>query len=320
MASILVVGAGAVGLGLGSALLQAGERVTFVARGDTAAALRGAGCARRGILGEHTFRPDTFGVIETPSQLREPPDTLLVATKSTASAEVARDLAAVPAIARSPAPIVLAQNGLGNAEIFFEHFVPERVFNARVITGFRRDALHCVEITVHADAVRVGSLSGRDPDPVAGFAEALSRGGIPAATTPDIGAWLWAKVLYNCALNPLGALLGVPYGELARGESTRRLMELVVREVFAVMRACGGSTHWQDADAYLAHFYETLLPATAGHESSMLQDVRASRRTEIDALCGEIATRGAAENVPTPVNQALTRLIHALEPALPRPA
>jgi 2-dehydropantoate 2-reductase len=45
----------------------------------------------------------------------------------------------------------------------------------------------------------------------------------------------------------------------------------------------------------------------------MLQDVQAGRRTEIDALCGEVARRGAHRGVPTPVNEALTVLVRALE-------
>ena len=56
-----------------------------------------------------------------------------------------------------------------------------------------------------------------------------------------------------------------------------------------------------------------LLPPTREHESSMLQDVRAGRRTEIDSLCGEIARRGKATGVATPTNDALNELVRAIE-------
>jgi 2-dehydropantoate 2-reductase len=308
----LVVGAGAVGVGLGSALLAAGEPVVFAARGDTARALREAGCARGGIFGEVAFAPGAFAVIAGPAELRAPPASVLVATKTFTSREVAASLARSSAIASGDAPIVLAHNGLGSAETFCEHFPPRRIYNARVITGFRRSGPSRVEVTVHAEPILIGSLFGGDPARVAPLARAIALGGIPAETTAEIGSWLWAKLLFNCALNPLGAILGVPYGELGRGEAPRRLMDRVVREIFAVMQAEGASTRWPDADAYLAHFYAELLPSTALHESSMLQDVRAGRPTEIDALCGEVARRGADRSVPAPVNEALAALIRAL--------
>jgi 2-dehydropantoate 2-reductase len=288
-----------------------------VARGDTARALLASGCERRGLFGTASFPPDRFSVVAEPAELREPPATVLVATKSFTSGAVARSLADTPEIASGQAPIVLAQNGLGNAEIFCERFAPGRVWNARVITGFRRVEPHCVEITVHADPILLGSLFGESHERLAGLAEAIARGGIPAETTPAIGEWLWAKALYNCALNPLGAILRLPYGAVGREQRSRNLMDCVVREVFDVMAACGERTRWADADDYLRFFYETLLPATAEHESSMLQDVRAGRRTEIDALCGEIVRRGDRAGVPTPVNDALAQLVRSLEPDTP---
>lgn len=309
----LVIGAGPVGLGLGTALLAAGEHVVFVARGDSAEALREHGCERSGIFGSARFEPDEFTVVESLEGIRRFPDTVLVATKSFASEELARELASTPEIALSPAPVVLLQNGLGNAETFCTRFPSERVWNARIITGFRLANPHRVAITVHAEPILLGNLAGAPPQQLAPLAEAITRGGIPAETTPEIGEWLWAKALYNCALNPLGAILGQPYGALGRAKRTRMLMELIVREVFEVMQACGERTRWPDAEHYLEHFYDTLLPATAEHESSMLQDVRAGRRTEIDALCGEIARRGERVGVPTPVNASMTQLIHSLE-------
>lgn len=317
----LLVGAGAVGIGLGTTLLAAGEAVGFVARGATAEALARDGCARTGLFGDVAFAPSRFRVFASAKDARGPLDAVWVATKSWASADVADALAAAPAVQTDDAPIVLAQNGLGNAEIFAARFPADRVFNASVITGFRRRRPHQVEVTVHADPILLGGLTrGCDLERLRPLARALARGGIPADTTPDFEAELWAKVLYNCALNPLGALLGVAYGELGRRERTRLLMRRVVEEVFAVMRAEGAHTRWPGPEAWLRHFHATLLPATGGHESSMLQDVRAGRRTEIDALCGEIARRGARHGLDTPVNQALAVLVRALEARATQPA
>ena len=77
----------------------------------------------------------------------------------------------------------------------------------------------------------------------------------------------------------------------------------------------GLQTHWASAESYLEVFYRDLLPPTAGHESSMLQDLRAGRPTEIDALSGAVTRLGRELGVATPINAALVALIHAAEQA-----
>ena len=309
----VIVGAGAVGLGVGSALLTAGEPVTFVARGETARALRESGCERTGLFGARHCAPVRYEVISELAALRAPARSVLVATKAFATRDVASALAGHPALAAGDVPIVSFQNGLGNAEALAERLEPSRVFSATILIGFRRTAPQRVDVTVCAKPIQVGSLFGADLAPIAGLVSAIAAGGIPAETNVDIARELWEKALYNCALNPLGALLAVPYGELARQPETREIMRSVIEEIFTVVHASGERLHWPDAERYLAHFYQVLLPPTRDHESSMLQDVRAGRRTEIDSLCGEIARRGRSLGVPTPTNAALHQLVRALE-------
>jgi 2-dehydropantoate 2-reductase len=87
----------------------------------------------------------------------------------------------------------------------------------------------------------------------------------------------------------------------------------VVREIFEVLAKAGLATHWDSADAYLELFHTQLLPATRQHESSMLQDLRAGRRSEIDALCGAVVELAAAAGIEAPVNAALATLIRAID-------
>ena len=70
---------------------------------------------------------------------------------------------------------------------------------------------------------------------------------------------------------------------------------------------------WPDDAAYRDVFYGRLVPSTAAHRSSMLQDLDRGRRTEIDAINGAVAARGAARGVAAPANEALTHLVRARE-------
>ena len=207
----------------------------------------------------------------------------------------------------------MCQNGWGNAETFTTFFEQERVYNARIITGFQRPNKHTVVITVHADAIRVGSLFGVSSSCMERLCESIKKGGIPCEVTDEIGKYLWAKMLYNCALNPLGALLDVPYGVLAEEQSTRRIMGHIVQEVFAVMTAAGYQTHFQMPDAFLDVFYSTLVPDTAQHRSSTLQDIKAGKRTEIDALNGAVIELAEKLGIDVPYNSVVYNLVKFLE-------
>jgi 2-dehydropantoate 2-reductase len=120
-------------------------------------------------------------------------------------------------------------------------------------------------------------------------------------------------MLYNCALNPLGAILEVPYGALGSTGWTRAIMEDVFDEVFVVLCAAGYSTNWQTASDYAQVFYERLLPPTRDHESSMLQDLKAGRPTEIESLSLAVVALAEANGLDAPVNRTLGRVIRARE-------
>src|SRR6185436_979262 len=105
------------------------------------------------------------------------------------------------------------------------------------------------------------------------WAERIAGAGVPAEYVPDVHAHLWAKVFYNAALNPLGALFGVPYGALAADPDTRAIMDAVIDEGYAVARARGVTPLVPTAAAYREAFYGQLVPSTAHHRSSMLQDL-----------------------------------------------
>ena len=311
----VVIGAGGVGLALGSCLHASGHPVHFVVKnGDAPHPLEREGLTRRGIFGSVVVPGAEIAVTRSIFELEgSAPDFVLVCTKTTAVPEVADGLGTVwPALDSEPT-IVLCQNGWGSAERFAASLPRDRIYNARVITGFSRRSPSSVDVTVHAEAIHIGSLFGEPPERAEKLAAAIDTGGIPCRTTPDIEADLLAKLLYNCLLNPLGALAGVPYGVLAESAETRRIMETVAHEIFAVLDASERRTHWTSADAYLETFYRDLLPPTAEHESSMLQDLAAGRPTEIDALSGAVVRMASAEDIDAPVNLALTSLVHAAE-------
>jgi 2-dehydropantoate 2-reductase len=311
---ILLYGAGAVGLGLASCLLKTGQQVDLIARGETVAALQQNGLQRTGLFGNVTAAPNSFGAYASLNELPQNDyDFILVCTKSFDTRTAAEQIAAIPFLKHASTPIVLCQNGWGNAEIFAEQFPTSRIKSGRVITGFRRPHKHQVDITVHADAIHLGSLFDDDVSGLEPLSAAIDAGGIPCGVTSTISKDLWAKMLYNCMLNGLSTVFDVPYGLLGESPHTRELMESIAQEVVAVMTAAGYVTHWASAEDYIDTFYKHQLPPTYNHEPSMLQDIRAGKRTEIDALNSAVVQLGQQHGIATPTNTTLTRMIQFME-------
>ena len=312
--TVLIYGGGAVGLGLASFLLNSRVEVDIIARENTVAALRVSGLLRKGLFGSYHVEPQAFHAF---SSLEEVPrrqyDYILVCTKSFDSLPAAQDLARNGWLFGRNTRIVLFQNGWGNAEIFASMFDTKRIYSARVITGFRRPAPNEVMVTVHADAIHIGSLFGGSPTELEELCELVTQCGIACQVTDDIGKDLWAKMLYNCALNPLSAVLDVPYGALAANGFTKGLMNGIVEEIFAVMAASGYQTHWVTPGEFLTVFYGKLVPDTAEHKSSTLQDILAHKKTEIDALNGAVIKMAAEHQIAVPYNTAIYSVVKFLE-------
>jgi 2-dehydropantoate 2-reductase len=310
----LIYGGGAVGLGLASCLLRSKALVDIIARKETVIALQGSGLVRTGIFGCYHAEPSAFDSYTSLDRIKNKTyDYILVCTKSYDSHKAAIDLSEHKYLFGRKTKIVLFQNGWGNAEEFTSFFDRKIVYNARVITGFQRKKPSEVTITVHADSIHIGSLFGADFSNVGDLSEYINSGDIPCQTTDRIDKDIWAKMLYNCALNPLGAILDVPYGKLAEQDFTRLIMDGIAEEVFKVMTLAGYQSHWQTAKDFLEIFYAKLLPDTAEHKSSTLQDIAAKKPTEIEALNGAVIKLAEKFAVDVPYNLVVYNIIKFIE-------
>ncbi len=312
---VLVAGAGALGSLYGGFLRRAGHDVALVGRRPHLDAIGRDGLAIEGIFGDHVARG--FELAEEPSELSGRFDLVIVAVKSYAVGAIAPAIA--PLVADDGAVLSL-QNGLGNLETIAESVGRERVLGAPVLIGAALPAPGRVRVTVYAKPVKTGP-----PWPEGSVASArrwagiLDAAGVPSEPTEHLFPFLWEKMLYNAPLNALGAILGLPYGALAERSDSRAVMDDVIAEGFAVARAEGAELLWTTVDECRRHFYERLLPPTAGHRSSMLQDIERGRPTEIEALNGYIARRGAELDAPAPVNATLAGIVRILEGRAPSP-
>lgn len=309
--NFLIIGAGGVGIGLASSLKSQGVNVSIFARGETAKSIRENGIKRIGLFTHYSF--DTVNVYKDYNDIKEQFDYICIASKTTANKDIADNLKNHKDILKSTGKIIIFQNGFGNDEEYLKYFTKKQVYCARVITGFKRPERYVSEVTVYTEPILLGSLQNQPIESLKEVADLITASGIRCELTHELDKYLWAKMLYNCTLNPLGAILNVTYGQLTENEYTLEIMNNIIDEIFEVIKASPYETLWESADEYKDIFYSKLIPDTYNHYSSTHQDIQKRIPTEIDSLNGKVIALGKIHKVNVKTNRIIYNMIKAIE-------
>lgn len=308
---ILVYGAGAIGCVFGGFLSRQHD-VTLLGRSRIVHSIRRHGLLITGIWGRHRFHSLKTVTDRQAIPKSLPFDLILLTVKSYDTASAAAELRH---LAGPHTKILSLQNGLGNLEELTKKLGASAVLGGRVIFGAETlwigsEHKFCVKITVSAEPTSIGEAHKRIKTArVVQIAKVFAKAGIPCHPTANIQQVLWAKVIYNCALNPLASFLGCHYGYLGQSEDTRKLMEAIIREIYELAAAEKIKLNPTTSDAYIRIFYKKLLPRTFHHHPSMLQDLRNGKPTEIMALNGAVVRLAQEHGVQVPVNRFCMKLI-----------
>lgn len=201
-------------------------------------------------------------------------------------------------------PILTLQNGLGNVETLCS-----LVGSHQVLAGATYEAAHClsegVVRHVASGLTRFGAWTSCETQ----IAEqVLRQADFSVEVTEAPGQTIWEKTIINAGINPLTAILNVCNGALLQIPEARQLMRDLVVEAVKVATSEGYRFPFS-----LIERTEEVCLATGKNISSMLQDMRAGKKTEIDAICGEILDRAQIAGLPAPRTRVVWQLIKALE-------
>jgi len=120
---------------------------------------------------------------------------------------------------------------------------------------------------------------------------------------------VWIKLLVNVAINPVCSIAGVRNGALLEVPDLWEQALAAMQEAAVVAEASGVDL----GDLVIEDYLRQVAGATAGNRCSMLQDVMAGRKTEIDELCGAVVSQGESVGVPTPRNAMLHALVRGIQ-------
>jgi 2-dehydropantoate 2-reductase len=139
--------------------------------------------------------------------------------------------------------------------------------------------------------------------------EAFDQADIPCQVPDDMKRMLWWKLMINAGINQASAVLRAPYGVFHVSQDARNLMEALMREVIELAGVLGINLVEED----LEKWYGFLMQLSPEGKSSMLQDVEAGRKTEVEIFGGKICELGRQHGVDTPVNRTVLQIIKVME-------
>lgn len=139
--------------------------------------------------------------------------------------------------------------------------------------------------------------------------EAFDEVGIETVIPENMWEKLWWKFMINVGANQVSAVLTTPYGELRSMKETKELMASAMKEVIAVAKEEGVNLR----EEQITEFFKVLQQLSPENKTSMLQDIEAHRKTEVEIFAGSVCELGRKHGISTPVNETLYRMIRTLE-------
>lgn len=133
--------------------------------------------------------------------------------------------------------------------------------------------------------------------------------GIDYEIPDDIIYSLWLKFMLNVSANQVSAVLRYNFGQMLNNEKCMKFLSDVMKEVQTIAKAEGV----KNTDTMLDEAMRTIKTMLPEGRTSMLQDIEAGRRTEVDMFAGTIIELGKKHNIPTPFNNVLKSLIEIIE-------
>jgi len=301
--TVLIVGCGAIGGIFAAALDSVARVVVYDTHADHVRAIRDEGLRITGL----TQRVARVEAVDQVAPLaRHVFDAVLFLTKSKATPAA---LAALKPVLAGRPLLVTFQNGMGNSEALLEGCA------APVARGVTMEAGRYlgpgrIEHLIHGQSNSLGPVRG-SLEELRWLGELLTAAGIPTEVVADPMDAVWSKFVFNCVMNPIGALLlGV---NSARYESPEvcALIDEMAQECVAVVRALGG--HFAaDPMGYVKQVRSGARPMSR-HGGSMALDIARGAPTEIDELTGYIVAQGERLGVPVNACRTVYRLVKGLE-------
>lgn len=237
--------------------------------------------------------------------LTESPDLILVCVKN-------HHLEAIsPILKKAAGPdtiIISVLNGIGS-EKYLEEILPKSKVLYSAVLGM--DAVKENESLTFTKRGKflIGNGDNKSSPQLLKTCHFLKENNLEYIVPEDIHKEIWYKWMINIGVNQVSAISGAPYGLFQTDKRVQNLMEMAMREVILIAEAEKVSL----SEADLERWYPVLHTLGPDGKTSMLQDIEANRKTEVESFSGELLKKAAILGLKVPVNETLYNLIKTRE-------
>jgi 2-dehydropantoate 2-reductase len=287
-----IFGTGGVGGYFGGRLAQAGQDVTFIARGRHLASITESGLRVDSIGGD--FRVENVKATDSPQSVGEV-DVVLVATKAWQLTESFEQL---KYLVGKQTMIIPLLNGVEHIDLLVDLFGKRVLGGSCRISSFVAGPGHITHVGVRP-YLAFGELSNEISERVKTVQRIFSGiGEIDVDVPLNIQTAMWEKFIAICSTSGVGAVTRVPFGVYRATSESRELLKSAIVEVEQVGRAKGVTLANDLVDTLMKRIDN--LPE--GMVASMEKDIMEGRPSELDAQTGAVVRMGREVGVPTPTH------------------
>ena len=299
---ILIYGTGGVGGYFGGKLAQAGNDVTFFARGEHLAAIRSEGLKVLSPRGDFDIpNPKaTDNIADLP-----PLDLVLLGVKSW---QVKAAVSSVKALMKQDTIIIPLQNGISANREIIEVAGKSNLLGGLCKIISRIESPGVIRHMMYDPVITIGELDHQPSSRVEKIRALFEKAGISVTVAKHIDADLWKKFMFICT-SGLGALTRSSYGIMREMPETRRLLVALITEIHSIAKHLHIPLR-EDAVVLTMKVIDNL-PYEA--TSSMQRDVMEGRPSELEYLTGEVVRLGSACGIDTPVNSFIYHCLLPME-------
>lgn len=297
---IAIIGAGALGTLFGGLLAKSGEEVWLYNPSfkEHIEYMKDMGLMIEGKDGKYHLQVNATEKIQKIGKA----DLVGIFVKAYCTGKATKD--ALPLVSRDTQVFSL-QNGLGNTEQIAKYVPSPQIIRGVTSLGSTLVSPGYVRWAGYGDTY-LANISKKSSKRLEEVIEVFNRAGIKTYLAEDIEEEIWRKLLINVGINSLTAIFNVKNGTLLTRETFREVMHHTVREGVEVAKGAGIDLNFDETIKEV----EKICQLTSENISSMLQDVRKDKRTEIDYINGAIIREGRKRGIKTPINKLLTLLIN----------
>ncbi|MGD9557203.1 MAG: ketopantoate reductase family protein [Mangrovibacterium sp.] len=250
-------------------------------------------------------KPYSFNYV-TPGDENPPADLILIAVKSTTLGQAIHD---INGFVGKETVVMSLLNGISSEELIGRQIGMEHLLYA---FGLGMDAMRegtAISYTNMGRIVFGEKENQKLSERVLAVKDLFDQAQIPYRIPENMLHAMWFKFMLNVGVNQASAILRAPYGVFQKNQQARELMVTAAREVLLLSQKCG--IHLLEDQ--ITEFLSIMDGLDPNGKTSMLQDVEAGRKTEVDIFAGTVIELGRKYEIETPLNDAFFRIIRAME-------